>query len=340
MDEEFKNYIQSIHIDEPIIIYNLNILKNNIQKILELSNKYNIQFMFPVKSFPNKKIIQIFKEYNFGFDIANFNELSIISDIINNKTLVSCTGPYLGSLINLKKIKLKKVIFNANSIYQLNHKTNGIRLNITKNSNFQNFSHFGMEDILNNKDKLLNIESIHIHLDNISYKKKIKLIEQNIDKILTKFPNLKYFNIGGCWEIDFNFLENLFQQLRLKIPYNIKILIEIGENWTNNIGYLITKVIDINQIKDKKIIYVNASKDCHAKWSQLKLWQVEKTSCREKSIFCGMSCYEKDILAFSLNYNNFQIGDKVIFQGINGYSYSWLCQFNGSAKAEVIFYEK
>ena len=104
MDEEFKNYIQSIHIDEPIIIYNLNILKDNIQKILELSNKYNIQFMFPVKSFPNKKIIQIFKEYNFGFDIANFNELSIISDIINNKTLVSCTGPYLGSLINLSLI--------------------------------------------------------------------------------------------------------------------------------------------------------------------------------------------------------------------------------------------
>ena len=334
--EQFINDYQIKNV--PVMLYDLKQLKINVDRILKFKLKYNIEFVFPVKSFPHHRILQFFYDCGFGFDVANENEFILIKGIIKEDTLISCNGV---DIISRKK-NYNNMIYNMNSISSLNDRNfyNGIRINSYKKRKTE-FSKFGID--VNNialvpKNDIISI-SFHFYEENKS--KKLKYILKNIRKCIDRFENLKYINFGGNWNVlDHNQFEKEIIEIRKNIDSNIKIIFEIGENWFDNCGYLITKVIGENEIQNKKIFYINAVKDCVAKWSVLKPINLKyKKNNDYITIISGCSCYEKDVFKVIAKSVNLSISDKVIFLGLNGYSYAWCKEFNGSFAPEVIFYD-
>ncbi|MBQ7140080.1 MAG: hypothetical protein IJO32_01095 [Bacilli bacterium] len=337
--KDINDLIKNYQVNEsPLMLYDLSQLKLNIQKLLFLKTKYNVEFLFPVKAFPEYKVLKLFFDFGFGYDIANENEFNTIDKIINKDTLISFNGT---PTISNKK-EYNNIIYNLNSLNELTNKTfyNGIRIN-TYIKNKTEFSKFGIpiEKIksINNKK----IKSISFHFYEENKKKKLKHILNFARKCITIFKNLDYINFGGNWDvIDVSNFERNIIEIRKYIDNKIKIIFEVGENWFENCGYLVTKVISTNEISNKKIFYINAGKDSVAKWSVLKPVNLEyEKEDKFTYIISGNSCYEKDIFTVTNKKVNISINDKIVFVGLNGYSYAWCKEFNGSNSPEVIFYE-
>lgn len=322
--------------DSCIMLYDLNKLKENINNIIYLKEKYNVEFMFPVKSFPNSRVLKLFCNYGFGFDIANENEYILVKNIINDKTMLSFNG------ISVQSEKLNdNVIYNINTLEDISKDYyNGVRINTYFNKKTE-FSRFGISIKKLREINTYNIKSISFHFYNENKIEKINCIKKMLVSCIEKFPCLNYINLGGNWHIiDFENFEKIIIKARKFIDKKFKIIFEVGENWFDNCGYLITKVVGKNEINNKKIIYINAVKDSVAKWSVLKPinLNVAKQS-KNVCIISGNSCYEKDIFSVINGEINLSINDKIVFIGLNGYSYAWCKDFNGSNVPEVIFYE-
>lgn len=340
--QKFENILSKSKIDDKIkIIYDLNQLKENISKLNVIREKYNIQFLFPVKAFPNTKILTIFSKFNFGFDITNYNEYNLIKNLISDDTLISFNGYSI-----TKMLPKGTVFYTCQSLSQNNEYYNSIRIN-TNSINKKDFSRFGVS--LSNLDKIDTEKFISLNIHYFSNNKynDIKKILKLINKALINCKNIKYINLGGNWDINnLNEFEKIVNYFKKNISKDIKLIFEVGENWFKDCGYLVTKVLDINYIDNKKIITILGSKECNAKWSQLKLIYPESVKHTKISsisnisnIFVGNTCYEKDVLYFTKNNLDINIGDKLIFSELNGYSFAWITSFNGIELPEVSFYE-
>lgn len=322
----------------PVMLYDLKQLKTNIDQILKLKFKYNIELVFPVKSFPNHKVLQFFYDCGFGFDVANENEFSMIKDIIKKNTLISCNGINIIS----KKTNYDNIIYNLNSISYLNDSDfyNGIRINPYKKAK-DGFSKFGIDVNKINLVPKKDIISLSFHFYAKNKSKKLKCILKNIVKYIDRFEKLKYINFGGNWDVlNYEQFENYLVEIRKSIDNNIKIIFEVGEYWFDNCGYLLAKIVGKNESSNKKIFYINAIKDSVAKWSVLKPINLKyEKSDNYVTIISGCSCYEKDVFSVLNKSVDLSINDKIIFIGLNGYSYAWCKEFNGSSVPEVVFYD-
>ena len=181
--------------------------------------------------------------------------------------------------------------------------------------------------------------SFHFYAKNKS--KKLKCILKNIVKYIDRFEKLKYINFGGNWDVlNYEQFENYLVEIRKSIDNNIKIIFEVGEYWFDNCGYLLAKIVGKNESSNKKIFYINAIKDSVAKWSVLKPINLKyEKSDNYVTIISGCSCYEKDVFSVLNKSVDLSINDKIIFIGLNGYSYAWCKEFNGSSVPEVVFYD-
>lgn len=209
----------------------------------------------------------MFAKYNFGFDVANCNEYDFIKKYVKNSII-----SFNGIDCDYGELDSKNIICYLNTTNNINNKQyNGLRINPTNNKTI--FSKFGVTidelmkaNLDNNK-----IKSLCFHFYEENKLKKQKIICQLYKKIKMEFPNLQNIDIGGNWNVlNKKELEEILINLRKNIDYNIKIYLEIGENWFNNCGYLLAKIIDINYVKNKKIFYINAVRESVAKWSVLK----------------------------------------------------------------------
>ena len=165
--------------NSPVMLYDLKQLKININQILKLKFKYNLELIFPVKSFPNHKILQFFFDCGFGFDVANENEFFMIKDIIKKNTLISCNGVDIIS----KKKNYNNIIYNLNSISYLDDSElyNGIRINPYKKAK-DGFSKFGIDINGINLVPIKNIISISFHFYEKNQAKKLKYILKKLCK--------------------------------------------------------------------------------------------------------------------------------------------------------------
>jgi len=323
----------------PTLLFDLKAVQNKINLYQMLEKKYDMKFIFPVKCFPHSKIIAFFAKNNFGFDFSNYGEYKKIEKFLKKDSILSTTGPLAVENIN----NYANVMVNANSKNQwLSDNGNcqkGIRINFNNVKGFE-FSHFGITDYKKLPAEL--VQGVHFHIVDGNKKNLEDQLINEIVKIQDYFINLQYLNIGGGWH-DYSFLEfeRFVKKLRQLLKRNIIIYAEPGDMWFVDTGYLVTRVVDKKTIDNKSFVYLNISREVHTKWSDLKLVEFKKNEqvLDQTTIFCGGSCYEKDIIMLKKEKLNYDVGDIVIFSNVSCYSYAWGKEFNGIDIAELKFYE-
>lgn len=170
-------------------------LKKFEDNLKELKTKIpNVKFIFPVKCCNNEKVLELVSKYEYGFDISNINEYNIIKKYLNGHFL-SCSSPMSYELesINYKNIK---IVANNLSSYL---KGKGLRINLNGNEKFDK-SRFGEDYTLLSSSIKEELAYIHLHNSDHKDNEKCNDILDEVKKIISSFPNLKFIDIGGHLE--------------------------------------------------------------------------------------------------------------------------------------------
>ena len=328
-----------IDFNKPVLYYDWSIIRNDVLNSFEMVEDLEVQFLFPIKAFPYLPFLSKLSKFGIGFDVSRDNELKMIESVKGDKTIVSVSSPNKGGLKNLH---CNNYIYTYNSLDEINavydYGDLSIRINI--NSQGLKFSHFGIWD-WEKFSKPEKVYCVHLHLSDeqrdVMFAKKCKLVLERVHK---KFRNLRYVNIGGGWDKMEPPIFSLFiKEVCFLFGSRVTLLIEPGNMWFKNAGYLVTKVVGVNVYSNKNIIYLNSCRETHSKWSQPKWIRYKAESTTDSLVFCGSSCDENDIFALYKTSYIPQIGEIIIFSDIMPYSWTWNNKFNGIEKASLYFNE-
>lgn len=310
------------------VIFDLNVLEKNVAKLLKETK--NITYIFPVKCCNNSDVLDLVNKYEFGFDISNKNELKLIEKYLDN-CFLSVSGPLSYELKDYNYSN-KHIIANNLGSFE---KGMGLRINFNSHKEFD-FSRFGEDYKLLDRDIKINIEYIHFHNSDHRTKAKCQLICEEFRELLYDFPNLKYLNIGGHLE-DLSLEEGIeyLKIIREIVPKHVTLIVEVGDYLFKNVGHLYCNVIDVRRDNDKQIVTLNFSKMANQRWVYPK-YSEEMNKDTIPTIFYGCSCCETDTY-LETNARPLICGEQVIFSNISPYSYQWDKEFNGVEKMEFIF---
>ena len=362
--------------DGPALLFDLTILKERLHLLRELGDRYNCQFLMPVKAFRHPLIYQITGEVLWGFDISNYNEYEELPNPLTSK-LVSLTDPAFDGY-DLQSFRTKQNNFRiyietlsqAKKLQQQSQQVDfGIRLNSSAlliredgdrqfSSQSNNYSRFGISDLAELGKFAMSAPErfvgFHIHHG---------IHENSLDTILTfahqAIALAEQFQLplpsidlgGGLAEIGFSQLESLLIKLRHLVGSSTVLIFEAGKMLFEDIGFAYGKVKSLQCDRRGWMVTLDLSKSCHLRWSQPQLIVPISTLANQPqkqvpvSIY-GATCNEGDRLGEFLvplldpngNLYQYQQGDILVFKNINCYSVSWNTTFNGIKPAEIKFF--
>lgn len=316
------------------LYFDLKEIKSKFDFLDQLSSDY-IRFLFPVKSFPHKVIIDIADKYLYGHDISNAKEGSLL----RASSFTWNSSPWL-DIDNASKNQFVD-INSINDLGKIPEDISALRVN----TDFLNFSsRFGLkkgeiyETLRNTK-----INALHIHYssqDNtVSDYKKMTDFFYNLQ---SEIPRQYHFNFGGgLAQLDNSEVKEVVEYAKQTLKGHY-IYFEPGRWLAQDSGHAVGRILSIN----KDFVITTLSPSCHLKWID-KSVDISFASKNDKSgimvkdvVLCGPTCYEADKLVTVSDYNKtLSIGDLIIVSQISGYSQAWNHSFNGIEEAEIIFLE-
>lgn len=322
----------------PYLIFNLGQLKRNIIAMEDMKNFYKLIYVFPIKAFNCPKVLKIFKDNDFWFDVSNLNEYNSVKHYVtsNNKIIFN----------NIKNQNIyNKNIINVRNYYDGSNNCiyNGVRINF--NDVIGKVSRFGISSsvLMESQDQFSDIKLIHFHVAHKKNKEMLDKIADNIRHFTKLYKNLEYIDIGGNWSMEqLDLLKYFLRKLRHIVGEDIVILIEAGDFWFYNVGFAKATVIGINKEENTFRYTLDLSKTLHCSWSDPKMIYSESndlSNADKKHEYYGPTCYELDKFDSEENYHA-KIGEVITFRNINGYSYELNKNFNGINKAAVRFIDE
>jgi len=356
--DRFLSKLQSSY-RNPVLIYNLEIVKHRIQALQALGEQFNCTFLYALKAFDDEQLIRFFAENDIGFDISNYAELDSIQNALKEcnrpRPFISATGPLAHEVSNSMHVD----VINAASISQYHRLCQdtdvsaklGLRIKCDPmhryNANSDE-SRFGFNDnsLLGATSSDLPIKALHVHQ---SGKKTLESIK-NLAHIINLYSDKKLHGFevinlgGGFYDLSVEEIKNAIVNIRNIIPEHVMLVFEPGNYWFENAGFALGKVVDISQDrKGRPQITLDLSKECHLKWSDPQP-RDGLSDCGSKIAFYGATCREGDYVGeFCFSdadrvIGELQSGAAICFKNISIYSASWNIEFNGIPKAEVILY--
>ena len=307
---------------QSLYVYDLELLKSRFSSIT-VNKPDNVSFLFPVKVFPNLKVLKLVSECFDGFDISNENELSLVKDYIDDDHVCWSSAPYD---ISYPGFSCKRLFVDGLSSQRFN-----------LDSFLGQQSRFGLD-----LEQGITSSAIHMHLgfqDNTkdSILKCAEYIEKKCrNSIVTEI------NLGGGF--DFSSMSEMQDCVGAvsDILSDYKIYFEPG-NWvTQGCGAIIGRILGVVKAHNDFKITTSVSALGHLRWSQnieLSLQGLSgvKTKYERLQLF-GPTCSESDIIADLYNgESSLNLGDFIIIKGLSSYSYAWRCDFNGIKAPDLVF---
>ena len=335
-------------------------LEENLQKIDTIQSQSSIKILHTVKSFNQESVLPIIANKLSGMSVGNKNEL-IMAQKSGAKHIHLYAPAYkekeLEAIIN----KVDTLSFNSlnqwNRFHNLSQTTSiGLRINpklhlpIPDHCNPNlHYSRLGIdseefiEAFNENPHQFKSLEGLHIHaLFQSSEEGTFLLLDYILQHFKIILPQLKWINLGG----GHNFTSNTFnvnnfsltvKKFQILYP-KIQLYFEPGEATTKESGEFVTTVLDIIHIAGQNIVILDTSTETHLLDVAIvnQRLRVEGTQSSSTPYFyelTGNSCLQGDYIGAYFFKNPLQIGSKVIFEDMMGYTMVKMSEFNGIKKA-------
>ena len=339
----------------PTFILEKEKLKANLAHLEYLAKETGIVWLYTLKAFDAPEGLKIISEYFDGFSVGNENEYNKIKDY--NKSLHSYAPAFYEE--NVETLAKQSSTMSFNSISQWKHYAKqcsqycslGLRINpqlTLKQPKYcdSNISRLGIhyEDFLEQYPTFKNLEGLHFHAlchqSLPSLEKLFNHIETHYKKIL---PKLKWLNLGGGQNFTDESYDNkgfisLIQAFNNKYPH-LTLYFEPGSTVVHNCGYFECTILDIIDV-DIPIAILDTSIESHLldiAITKQKPQVRDSVSFQTKYNYelTGMSCIAGDIIGKYYFNDVLNIGDKIIFENMLGYTMVKQTSFNGLK--EVVF---
>jgi diaminopimelate decarboxylase len=333
---EFLKKILKNHIlnnDIASFYFDLDNIREKIKTLKNLKTE-NLVIVFPVKSFPNQFFLDSTSDLFDGYDISNLNEYNLVNKL-DHKEIVSSSPVRLDSLPRGISQEVQSIRENIESGYT-------IRLQVGEESRF------GVPEDELTKEFVALSSGIHFHNQKWG-EKPFDLIRSILNSFILRFspPTMYRVNIGGGYgNMTFDVYAKELEQLCRDYP-NLKFISEIGRLLVQDSGYLLGKVIDIQDVNTQKLsrVITNISKTCYLKW-ELQGAKFNVFSLVSKSVatkypkvsFYGPTVFEGDQLVEFTNSKKIKLNDFIVIDNISGYGVAWNHSFNGTPIADVRFH--
>lgn len=342
----------------PCIIYDKDFIIYNIKQILFDATGINeFKIYFAEKANRNVEVLTFLREIGIGIDIASVEELDVALKCGFKD--ISATSPSLKK-DDIKLLYENNIVPDFDSLSQLRNycmetelckREIGVRIKlmhqVEDDTTYMNSSRFGINISSNEFRELvkkydLKVQRIHIHVGEYKKAEVLKIAINQIKKEIINFPELKSINFGGgitylytdaaevkaFWKQLHKFDEYLFNNY----GRNIKMIIEPGMFLLLNAGYLMTKVLYINERSDgNREVIVDASAWCLYSWQPIKVIAKFPTHGQEKYKYriVGSSCYEEDIFIPEIFMSELREGDYLIWGYSGAYMSSMMRNMHG-----------
>jgi len=282
----------------PYYYYDINILRNSLQAVVDESSRYNYKVHYAIKANANPDILEIISSYNLGADCVSGNEITraLETGFLSDRIVYAGVGKSDEEIITA--IENDIFCFNCessceieviNDIAQTLNKNVNIALRI--NPNIDAKTHKYITTGLRRNKFGINVEEINSVIDQVNQCENITLIgihfhigsqinNMNIFKelclkintIQTIFINRKvkiqHINVGGGLGINYEepekeLIANFKEYFKtfadnLKVAKGQDIHFELGRSIVGQCGFLISKVLYTKETTDSKIAILDA----------------------------------------------------------------------------------
>lgn len=337
-------------LNPPLMTFNLDKIQSRLEILDQFRKRFGINFLFPIKAFPEPRVLELVARKLQGFEIGNLNELDLLPRNID-KAMIWINSPHSFSgfdgLDSHKNLSIFRSIDHLVDDGPIDE-SQIFRINIQSVLPSELKSRFGVDLA---RLKGFKIKGLHIHFSrqDTQLGHFTHLIDHLKTAVETLDSPIEILNFGGSltW-LELDQMEYLCRYARQSFPF-AKIFFEPGRWISSAAGQIRGEVIDIleNQKANQISVWTNISKICHLQWSFPKLMIPPGGSSGQSTelVIYGPSQHEQDIIgkfvmpewqASDLS-NFFRQQRTLIFANVCGYSWSFNCTFNGIPQAKVEF---
>lgn len=328
------------------IVYNLSSVQKNIKR-LKFKN------IFPVKTNPDKKILEIIYKIGMPFLVSSDNELKYVRKLFPRASVYYCS-PILDqrTLRLVKRLKVKDIIVDSLeqgqslAVYcEINkYKVNAlIRLNTNDLADKALYgvkhylgcdleSSFRLAEIFS-KTRYVNFVGIHAHLT--SQNTSIGLWKKYLDFMFKSFVRLGEFkittlDIGGGLPVSYgkkvlnpSDVMKIIKSLMKKYKVKPKVLAESGRYLVADAGTIVTQVRAVKMVGKDKVVVVDTSAYCSYMDTlivglELPIENVSSSLLKQRYVVRGKSPCSLDVFAKTM-LNKTKVGDRIILKKAGAY---------------------
>jgi len=366
--------------DSSFYIYDLDNLKDHLHKVSDSLDK-DIKLWYACKANPMSAVLKVLRNMGFGVDVASTGELhQVMNAGIKGENIIA-TGPgkskdYIRHLLlnNVQTIVLEsknQLKWLDEVSLELNQKTNAlvrVQLDWKEGKSVLGgdaITPFGLgsadwESVNFHQYENVKIKGFHVfQWGNIMETNKLYEIWSKTVSELLEFAKLKdlstdIIDLGGGLGVPYdlhsqgiNFQEVHDILKKIKDDFNLKtIWMELGRYTVAECGYYVTKIIDIKDVRGKKLVVTEGGINHCARvaltgqaFPAHELYQSKEDETIEYQVH-GPLCTALDHLGTFELPTRLKIGDRLVFNKAGAYGYTesmpyFLCH---ELPAEVILY--
>ena len=325
----------------------------NLAHFDALAKETGIVWLYTLKAFDALEGLEMIAEHFYGFSIGNYNEYDKVKTY--RKQLHSYAPAFYEEEVEMLAKQSNTMSFNSINQWRRyaeqcsSYCSLGLRINPQLKLNQpaycdSNISRLGVhyEDFLEHYPSFTNLEGLHFHA---LCHQSLPALEKLLNHIETHYhallPKLKWINLGGGQNFtdiayDTERFISLIQRFKAKYPH-LTLYFEPASAVVYHCGYFECTVMDI--VQDKvPIVILNTSIETHLLDIAITKQEpiVRHTSLTKTEYhytLTGMSCIAGDVLGNYYFEKKLNIGDKIIFEDMLGYTMVKQTSFNGLREA-------
>lgn len=348
------------NLNVPCFVINKKELKFNIEGLNNALKKYwdNYIIGYSCKTNSLPWVLNFMKENNCYLEVVSSYEYKLVKQVGCKDEHIIFNGPNKGKEMFFRALE-RGAIVNIDSKREIewlekakfNYEVKvGIRVNFDLESKCPGETSFGKDgsrfgfsyenkDLKKSIEKLNNIKNVKvvgIHIHNTAKTRSLKIyreISNMACKIKKYFDyDLDYVDIGGGFFGGVPGKPTYDEYIKaisevLSSSYNskkTKLIIEPGSALIASPISFVSEVVDVKDTFAKRIVTVNTSRNTIDPFF-VKSRYFFRDNCKsnniiKEQIICGYTCLDNDRLMKLEDYNEFKVGDKIIFDKVGAYS--------------------
>jgi carboxynorspermidine decarboxylase len=348
--------IESLQLTTPAFVYDEGSIISVLTKLKDIANASHCKVLFSLKAFAMIDALRLMVPMVDGFASSSLFEAELARDLLRDKGTIHITAPGLRPDDVHDLAELCDYI-SFNSLSQWNRFSEplsdrvscGLRVNpqlsfVTDDryNPCRRNSKLGipMETLVYSaadyEGRFRRLRGIHFHTncESLSFEPllaTVKCLESRLGKMLEK---LEWINMGGGYQYgEINTLEPFYEAVALlKRQYGLDVFIEPGEAIVGNAGYIVSSIVDLFESEGKTIAILDTSVNHMPSVFNYQHQPPVPTSNPTGSyvyLFAGATCLAGDLFGEYRFDTPLEIGSKVTFEFVGGYTLVKATMFNG-----------